>query len=262
MLRRRSPLEKEWNKLIRQEALWLEKRLSEEESAVNRLLADKVPENLQSTLDKTFSKAFYYIFEKGTGIIEKTYNRNRIEENFLISDYTSQVKNDRKSLKAISKSAIGSGRTNLLLSGVSGIGLGVLGVGLPDIVLFTSLVLKSIYQLALNYGYEYDSDTEKQFILLLIQAAVAHGDQLNKLNNTIDDFIEKDFFESLDVDINIQEAAGSLSKELLYMKFVQSIPVVGAVGGSYNVVYMNRIVKYAEFKYRRRFYTDRMLNRY
>ena len=53
----------------------------------------------------------------------------------------------------------------------------------------------------------------------------------------------------------IDQTAGCLSKELLYMKFLQGIPVIGAVGGAYDAVYTKRVVKYAEMKYRRRFYT-------
>ena len=53
---------------------------------------------------------------------------------------------------------------------------------------------------------------------------------------------------------SIQGAAGCLSKELLYMKFLQGIPVVGAIGGAYDAVYMKQIMEYAELKYRRRFY--------
>ncbi|MBQ8597143.1 MAG: EcsC family protein, partial [Lachnospiraceae bacterium] len=48
------------------------------------------------------------------------------------------------------------------------------------------------------------------------------------------------------------------SKELLYMKFLQGIPIVGAAGGAYDVIYMKQVVKYAEMKYRRRFYTKRI----
>jgi hypothetical protein len=52
----------------------------------------------------------------------------------------------------------------------------------------------------------------------------------------------------------IKSAAGCLSKELLYMKFLQGIPVVGAIGGAYDAIYMKQIMEYAELKYRRRFY--------
>ena len=51
----------------------------------------------------------------------------------------------------------------------------------------------------------------------------------------------------------IKKAAATMSKELLYMKFLQGIPVVGAVGGAYDVIYMKQINKFAELKYRRRF---------
>ena len=42
------------------------------------------------------------------------------------------------------------------------------------------------------------------------------------------------------------------------MKFLQGIPIVGAAGGAYDVIYMKQIVKYAEIKYRRRFIQDRL----
>ena len=51
----------------------------------------------------------------------------------------------------------------------------------------------------------------------------------------------------------IQKTASYLSKELLYMKFLQGIPVVGAVGGAYDVVYLKQITEYANLKYERRF---------
>ena len=37
------------------------------------------------------------------------------------------------------------------------------------------------------------------------------------------------------------------------MKFLQGIPVVGAVGGAYDVVYLKQITEYANLKYERRF---------
>ena len=37
------------------------------------------------------------------------------------------------------------------------------------------------------------------------------------------------------------------------MKFLQGIPVVGAMGGAYDVVYMKQISEYAGIKYQKRF---------
>lgn len=254
MWERRTPLQKEWTKLEKQETVYLQKRMEKTDSKLNQLLEKKVPANLQNTLNNAFSKAFYVVFEKGTGVIEKTYKKEELQKEYQINEYTAQVRDNRKSLRAFSKKASGSGNVNLLLSGVSGIGLGVLGIGLPDIVLFTGLMLKSIYEIALNYGFDYQEEKEKRFILLLIQGALLHGEELQSVNKQVNDYIENGtYVESMSIDDCITETAGCLSKELLYMKFLQGIPIVGAAGGVYDAVYMKQVVKYAELKYRRRF---------
>ena len=45
-------------------------------------LAKKIPANLQNTLDTAFSKAFRLVFEKGTGVIEKTYNKDEMKKKY------------------------------------------------------------------------------------------------------------------------------------------------------------------------------------
>lgn len=258
MWERQTPLQKEWSKLIKQETAYLEKRMEKSDSKLNQFLDGKVPPTLQGTLDKAFSKAFHTVFEKGTGVIEKTYKKEEIEKQYQINDYVAGLSNTRKSLKAFSKKAAGSGTVNLAISGVSGVGLGVLGIGIPDIVIFTGLVLKSVYEIALNYGFDYENEDEKRFILLLIQGALTHGKEMQEINGRVNAYIEngrhvatESFEECIDA------AAGCMSKELLYMKFLQGIPLVGAVGGAYDAIYMKQIVKYAEIKYRRRFLINR-----
>ena len=80
MQKRLSPLEKEWIKLQKQEQIYMQKRMEKKDSRLNQLLEKKVPQNLQKTLDTAFSKAFYLIFEKGTGVIEKTYKKEELEK--------------------------------------------------------------------------------------------------------------------------------------------------------------------------------------
>lgn len=255
MRKRTTPFQKEWEKLEKQETAYLQKRKEKTDSKLNQLLEKKVPANLQNTLDSAFSKAFYVIFEKGTGVIEKTYKREDLQKTYQINEFTAQVRGNRKSLKEFSKKATSAGNLNLLISGVSGIGLGILGIGLPDIVLFTGLMLKSIYEIGLNYGFDYREEEEKRFILLLIQGALSYGDDLDRINTEVNYYIENgSFCKDVDIDSCIKETAGCLSKELLYMKFLQGIPVVGAAGGAYDAIYMKKVVKYAEMKYRRRFY--------
>lgn len=260
MKEKQTPLQKEWEKLEKQEAVYLQKRKEKTDSKLNQMLANKVPANLQSTLDSAFSKAFNLVFEKGTGVIEKTYKREDLQKTYQINEFAAQVRGNRKSLKEFSKRATGAGNVNLLISGVSGIGLGVLGIGLPDIVLFTGLMLKSVYEIALNYGFDYQEEEEKRFILLLIQGALAYGNDLERINIEVNYYIKNgSYYRDVDIDSCIKETAGCLSKELLYMKFLQGIPIVGAAGGAYDAIYMRQVVKYAEMKYRRRFYEKQRL---
>ncbi|MDO5414676.1 MAG: EcsC family protein [Bacillota bacterium] len=268
MFKGKSSIEKEWKKLQKQEIDFLVKNIKREDSALNQLLEEKVPEGLQSTLDKAFFKAFQLVFEKGTGIIEKTYNKEKIEIDYQLGEIKADMSKDRKELKAFSSKAKTSGAVNTLVSGASGVGLGVLGIGVPDILLFTGVMLKNVYQIALNFGFDYDSEEEKKFILLLIQGALSSGDDLREINSKIDMYIDKGEFitgdgknaEDVQDDMKkrIKDASECLSKELLYMKFLQGIPFVGAVGGAYNAIYMRRISKYAELKYRRRFYLGKI----
>ena len=37
------------------------------------------------------------------------------------------------------------------------------------------------------------------------------------------------------------------------MKFLQGVPVVGAIGGAFDYVYLKKIMKFADLKYKRRF---------
>lgn len=139
---KKTVFEKEWIKLEKAEQKYFQKNADKEDTKLNRMLAEKVPENLQGTLDAAFFKAFTLVFETGTGVIEKTYNKDKLQRGFRVNEYAAGIKEDRKTLKSFSKSAAQGKNLNLLLSGVSGVGLGVLGVGLPDIVLFTGLVLE------------------------------------------------------------------------------------------------------------------------
>ena len=250
----KSALEKEWTKLERDETAFLDKALQKEDSKLNQFLETKVPDGLQRTLDEAFAKAFQLVFEKGTDIIEKSYKKDDIEKDYAINSYAAKVRENRRNLKAFSKKASGAGRTNLLLSGVSGIGMGVLGIGIPDIVVFTSLMLRSVYETSLHYGFSYDTEEEKKFILLLIQGAVCHDTHLLKINHELNEFmITGSFTKELKMEDCIRKTANALSRELLYMKFLQGIPIVGAVGGAYDVIYMKQINRFAELKYRRRF---------
>ena len=132
--------------------------------------------------------------------------------------------------------------------------MGILGIGIPDIPVFTGMMLRSIYETAVSYGYKYDTEAEQYFILLLIQGAVTYGEEAERINGEINTLIFKEKLPTVHhISDTISKTASLLSGELLYMKFLQGIPIAGAVGGIYDAVYMKHVTEYANLKYKRRF---------
>ena len=113
--------------------------------------------------------------------------------------------------------------------------MGVLGIGLPDIPVFTGMILKNIYETALQYGYSYETREEKYFILLLIRGAVSYGDTLCEIDGKVNEFIRN----------------GILPEEY------QDKEQIEQTAGAYDAVYMKRITEYAELKYRHRYLAGR-----
>lgn len=250
-------LKNEWDRLKEQENRYLWKNEQKETSKLNQMLEEKVPEKLQGTLDTAFAKAFQLVFERGTVVIEKMYNKGRIERDYKINSFLAGNEKDVKSLRRFSESSSTSASLNMMISGLEGVGLGVLGIGLPDIPLFTAMLLKGVYETALHYGYSYESAGEKYFILRLIQGALSYGDDLRRCNAQVNKYIITgslpDGYEQKE---QIKETSETLSRELLYMKFLQGVFILGAVGGAYDAIYMQKVLEYADLKYHKRFLYD------
>ncbi len=247
---------KQWETLYKQEAKFLKGCADKKPSRLVNFLADKVPAGLQNTLTATFAKSFSAIFEKGVVVIEKSYNKQEIELKYKVNAYAYSLKQDKKRAKAFEREATKSSQKNVLISGVKGVGLGLLGIGLPDIPIFIGVVLKGIYEIALQYGFEYEGDREQYFILNIIKASLCHGDDAFQGDVALNGFINTGTIpDDYDPQKQIAIVADVLSHELLYMKFVQGLPIVGAVGGVYDAIFVGRILSYARLKYERRFLT-------
>ena len=251
---KRNDWQKEWAATLARERAYLRKNARKQESPLDRALEARIPPALQSTLDGAFCKAFSLIFEKGAGVIEHTYRRKKKMAGAAARHAAAAEKGDRAALRAFSSDASLAAGKNLAFSGVEGVGLGLLGIGLPDIPLFTAMILKSLYELSDGYGFRRDTPQEQRFLLLLIETALSHGEALAEGNRALDRYIGLGRWEhALPLPEQIARTARCLSGELLYMKFLQGIPLAGAVGGAWDVVYLHRIQRYARIKYHKRF---------
>ena len=130
---------------------------------------------------------------------------------------------DKQSVRNFTKQAKSAKATNLLVSSVEGIGLGLVGAGIPDIPLFAAVVLKSVYEVALSYGYDYQTDEEKVFILKVIEVAMYDEEKFVQENDEFNALIDQivadgDTIDGYDVDkeAQINLTAKALSHEMLY----------------------------------------------
>lgn len=245
--------EKEWNLLRKKEENWLKSNRQPKQPILNQILEGKIPPKLQETLELAFRKAFGLVFDKGTGLLERTFSPEELQKQQQIDQFSARLRQDRRSLKAFSRRSGRAGTVNLALSGVEGIALGALGVGVPDIPVFTGMMLRSLYEMSCHFGFPYDTPEERYFLLKLIEGAMSWGKELDVCDHAINHFIDHPGTpEHYDQELQLTATAQALSRQLLYMKFLQGIPLVGVAGGAYDVVCLNRIQQFARMKYQRR----------
>lgn len=143
---------------------------------------------------------------------------------------------------------------NVALTTVEGIGLGALGIGLPDIVLFVGMLLKGIYQTAIGYGFTYDSTEERLFILRMMEAALARSSDFEEKNAQVDNMIEGiTLIGENDLEEQLQKTSSAFAVDMLLLKFVQGFPLVGVLGGVANPIYYKKIMRYVQMKYHKRY---------
>ena len=262
---KRNVWQKEWDDLNRKQETYILKNSRPRSSQLARL-QNYVPDGLQHTLDTAFVKAFQLIFEKGTGIIEKTYDKQKREDDYKIAEFTAGLRENKKHVRAFRRQAGKYARRNLILSAAEGVGLGLVGIGLPDIPLFVSMMLKNLYELSMSFGYAYDSAEERFFQLNVIETALYSGEEMRLRDERINRICEnmrgakqgeQQNRPAGTLDDQIRRTAKALADEMLYAKFLQGMPIVGAVGGITDMTVLRRMTAYAMLKYRRRYLLDR-----
>ncbi|MBD5505562.1 MAG: EcsC family protein [Lachnospiraceae bacterium] len=162
----------------------------------------------------------------------------------------------RKEIRRLKTDAAGKRAAVTLGSAVEGIGLGVLGIGMPDIVIWLGILLRSIYETALEYGYNYESLEEKFFILKMMEASMQSGGAWVSVNEDVDDYLCQNAHvipTEKELEEQIGKTASAFATDMLVMKFIQGIPIVGMIGGGANPIYYQKVMRYVQLKYRKRY---------
>lgn len=254
-------LEKEWKRLLEKEEKMLfsaenkkETKLDSKIKEMKGRIEEKIPEKLEATLEAAFYKAFLLIFEKGTGVIEKTFKGEELQLEFQVNDFRVDKKPTKRSLRKLEAAGKKSKLLNSAVTTMEGIGLGVLGVGIPDIPVFLSMLLKGMYETAANYGYDYNQKEEQILILRMIAAGLAEGAEKRVADGLVEEWLGfAATTEALSFEEEVKRAAEALSDAMLMAKFIQGLPVIGAAGGISNPAVYEKVSQYASLKYKKRY---------
>ncbi|MBQ4086857.1 MAG: EcsC family protein [Clostridia bacterium] len=254
----RKALQKELASVEKAE-LKLQKKAEAPAPAYKEKIESKIPDTVLTTLKTTFAKAFGIVFSRGTALIEKGINKENLSADFDVYDYAVDKKGSRKELKQLRKAAKKSDFVNLSVTTAEGVGLGALGIGLPDIVLFIGMILKGVYEVSLRYGYNYDTPEEQYFILTMLKTALSQGTVWHASNTEVDRILSSDSgTDKKTVAKQMEETAETFATDMLVLKFIQGLPIVGVLGGMFNPVYYRRILTYVSLKYHKRYLLDKL----
>lgn len=246
---------REMQRIMAAEAAFLRKHAQKRIGAVQRGVQKHVPETLEGTLQAAFCKAFGVLLRRGTTLIEKTSRPEQLRA--AAAQRQKEADAHLGSTQSLRRAAGHSRDVNTAVSGAGGIGMGLLGMGLPDIPVLLGILLRSMYETAMHYGFAYDTPEEQHFLLQVMENAFLHGEALREADAALNRQIFRGERAAISLDAQIRRTSDALAAELLHLKFLQGIPVVGVVGGVSDIFCQRRLAEYAELKYRRRYVLTR-----
>ncbi len=258
-------INRELNKLNKKENKLLNKRenkfIKNKVAPISDKIEEKIPQKLKDTIESAFYNGFKLVLEKGSKYIEKLYNKDKIQLEHDVNNYSLDKKVTRKSIKIMDSQGKKSKIINSTISTIEGAGLGVLGIGLPDIPLFIAMILKTVYEIALSYGFNYESEEEKIYILNLINVALTNSKEkvlYNEKLNEVEYKIDSNIVINRDLNLEIRSTSQVLSESLLMAKFIQGLPIVGVLGSITNYQVINKVSKYARIRYKKRYLNKKL----
>ncbi len=246
-------------KYIRKCERELQKEAMRPEMPWKKALERRIPKNVHKSLKAAFATAFGVIFKNGITIIEKTFNKEELMQEYKMNNVSVDISNSREELERLRTEAAKSDAFKSIVTTLEGVGLGVFGIGLPDIVLFIGYILKGIYETALKYGYDYDKPEERYLILKMMSAAIQRRDNWVSADIEVNDMLQGMVIPTEeDIADQIEQTAEAFAMDMLVMKFIQGLPLVGAVGGLSNPYYFMKIMEYVRLKYHKRYLLEKM----
>ena len=132
--------QREWARQLREENRWRRKALHRQPGELQARIAEKVPETVRDTLTAAFGAAFSAALA-GEPLLRRTASPKAEARRLARAEEQLRTPERFSSVRGTGRSAVFSAAA---ASAVRGSGLGLLGIGLPDIPLFAASLLRSL----------------------------------------------------------------------------------------------------------------------
>ena len=244
----RNTIEKAQQKIRRKERKYLERASGKKLTGQTA-----IPKKAQAALTAAFAQGLDLVLKKGDWLIRRGIDETEIAQTFYEQDSKVRQKPCAKHLRTLGTRARQVRRSGSGAALAEGVGLGVLGIGLPDIPIFLAGLLRGIYQIALSYGVDVREKHEQIYLMLLLSCAGAPQPERQERLDWLAQEIQAGREISECLEAVQREAAESLAQGMLTAKFIQGLPIVGVAGGIYNLPLYHRITGYAVLQYQKRY---------
>lgn len=244
--------QREWARQIREENRWRRRAAHRQPGELRTRLEAKVPQTVRHTLTSAFGAAFSAALA-GEPLLRRTASPKAEAQRLAQADRQLHAPERFGSVRSTGRAAVVPAAA---AAAVRGTGLGLLGIGLPDIPLFAASLLRSMGQIARGYGYGTSTRRERRIMLLMLEAALTDGPDYAGAAERLDQAMAGSPSGEIPEQELSDRVAGKLADRLLYAKFLQGIPLAGAVGGVLDSRLTAQLLDYAALKYNRRFLLD------
>lgn len=262
-MKKRKIIKQELDKTIKQEQKLLMKKNSSFLEERTKKFADdineKLPFDAKEKLTEAFKKGFVSVFEKGGKYIDKTYNIKKIKTEHKKNIDRFNIDHTKKNLRAVEKSAKMKALLNTSISTVEGAAVGFMGIttAIADVPFFIGVIMKHLNETALNYGFDYNLEDERVFMLNIIAMSISKEEEKTMYSKAADK-VGYSIDTNCSIDETLEDAiadtAEVIAEFITTSKLLQSIPVAGSIlGGINNYKFMNHVGLTANVKYKKRY---------
>ena len=171
-------------RLLFEDPFW-KKAMAARTGNLRAKIEEKIPEKLEETLNTAFNAAFKMVFQEGKILIKKTYDADALKSEYAQKRVGVQTQGDRSLIKRLRKPSEKRYLKSLGVATTEGIGLGLLGIGLPDIPILIGNMIRTCTVSAQSHGLNTDRTDEQVYMLRLIRLAAMPTDERRAANRPV-----------------------------------------------------------------------------